>query len=88
MRQPSRKRRVSRAGQRVRDTPPLLIEVPIHANNNNIIAEDLAQMHAGSRFSPLASVSPYEPCLVDNLFKVMGIKSFILKYVCQTQEEN
>jgi hypothetical protein len=50
VRQPSRIKRVPKAGKRVRDTSlPLLGVSPKHkANNHRMFAEGLGQIHAGS----------------------------------------
>ena len=78
MRQPSRRKRVPRAGEES-ETQPLFES---HKNsklyNHNMYAEDLAQTHTGSMSVASVSVSPYEPRLVDSVDHVIMVSSIPL----------
>ena len=58
-RQPSRRKRVPRAGRRVRDTPTPTVRSPTktQANKLNMYAEDLGQTRSGSMMAASVSLS-------------------------------
>lgn len=71
---PSRRKRVSRADKRLRDTHFHCLESYI-ADSANVYIEDLVQMLAVLVLVPSVSVRPYEICFVDSVGHVLLMSS-------------
>lgn len=78
--QARRRKRIPRAGKRVR-IPPSLLGVPHECHTQPYcMCRGSGQTHAGSMIVALVSVSPYEHCLVDFSFLSLEDLSFFQAY--------
>lgn len=80
MGQSSKRTRVSKAGERVRNTFTSMVRSPTRTPSYTTItyAENLGQTLTGSMSLTLVFVGPYEPCLVDSLGHVFLVSWFPL----------
>lgn len=76
MRQPDRNKRVP-SSYKVRELPLSLLGFPQNTKiyNHQGHAQDLAHIHKGSMFVPSASVTLYEPCLIESVNLVLSVSS-------------